>query len=486
MTKNNNLAFFRFRNIGKDVLLTSASGGWMILGQSDFDDFVGGKDIAKKEVKNELVVKGFYKTDDKKILDLAGEYLRMNQSAMSGPSLFILVLTARCNHRCLYCQATPESHQSNGYNMTQITAKKTIDVLFNTPSQGIGIELQGGEPLLNWPVLKFIVKYARELNKEVKKDLKISLVSNLTLIDEEKMKFLEENRVNISCSFDGPKNIHNKNRVYLEDGNSYDAVVKKIKYIQGVIKLNRKKSEEKHIDRLNAILTVSRFSLPHAKEIIDEYIKCDFTNIFLRPLSPIGLAKQHIDVIGYKIEDFIDFYKEAMDYILKLNSEGLLFVERMSFLALKKVLQGTDSGYLEMRSPCGAGIGQMAFDYDGRVYTCDEGRMAKKMGYDNFQIGNVNESRYNDLIDNDVTKTTCLSSVLDGHVSCMNCAYKPYCGTCPLINFMEYGTLFPQLSNTDRCKMNKAMFDYLFLKLKNKKYRKIFEKWFERHEEDVK
>lgn len=486
MTKKENLGFFRFRNIGKDVLLTGVSGSWMVLSQKDFDDFVAGKNIIKKEIKDELIAKGFYMVDDKKVLGLAGEYLRMNQSATAGPSLFILVLTARCNHRCLYCQATPENQRSKGYNMTQITAKKALDVLFNTPSQGIGLELQGGEPLLNWPVLKFIVKYAREINKEVRKDLKISLVSNLTLMDEDKMKFLEENKVNISCSFDGPKKIHNKNRVYLDDGNSYDAVVKKIEYIQAVIKLNRQKSKDKQIDRLNAILTVSRFSLPHAKEIIDEYVKRDFTNIFLRPLSPIGLAKQHIDAIGYRIEDFINFYKEAMDYILDLNSRGVLFVERMSFLALKKILHSTDSGYLEMRSPCGAGIGQMAFDYDGKVYTCDEGRMAKRMGYDNFQIGNVGESRYNELIDNDVTKTTCLSSVLDGHVSCMNCAYKPYCGTCPLINFMEYGTLFPQLSNTDRCKMNKAMFDYLFLKLKNKKYRKIFEKWLERHEEDVK
>jgi uncharacterized protein len=130
-----------------------------------------------------------------------------------------------------------------------------------------------------------------------------------------------------------------------------------------------------------------------------------------------------------------------------------------------------------LRSPCGAGIGQMAFDYDGKIFTCDEGRMARRMSHDNFMIGEVDDNDYNRLIDNEVVKTMCLASSLDNHAGCQDCVYKPYCGVCPLANYIECGTIFPQLSNTLRCRINKGIFDYIFLKIGNKKYRTVFESW---------
>lgn len=483
MAKKNNASKsgnFRFKELGKNYLITSDSGDWTWLTPKEFKRFSTGKIKKGEMIHKELATKGFLDVDKKKIVDLASKYLRLNRSVSQGPSLFIIVLTLRCNHRCLYCQAIPESPKSKGFDMDKNTAKKSVDLIFRTPSKFVRIEFQGGEPLLNWPVLKYIVKYAKAVNHEKKKDLQISLVSNLTALDDKKLKFLLDENVSISCSFDGPANVHNKNRIYLEGGNSHKAVVSQIARIQKAIQVKKKKEKDKFVDNLNAILTVSRFSLSYPKEIVDEYLRKGFVNVFVRPLSPFGLERQALGVIGYKAEDFIDFYKKSMDYILKLNLAGKFFAERATCYALKKLLQNEDPGYYEMRSPCGAGIGQMAFDYDGRVFTCDEGRMAARMGYDNFKLGQAEDNNYNQLIDNEVTKTMCLASSLDNHVSCQSCPYKPYCGTCPLANFIEYGTIFPQLSNTDRCKINKAMFDYIFLKMKNKRYKAILASWLER------
>jgi radical SAM protein with 4Fe4S-binding SPASM domain len=122
----------------------------------------------------------------------------------------------------------------------------------------------------------------------------------------------------------------------------------------------------------------------------------------------------------------------------------------------------------------------MAFNFDGAIYTCDEGRMAARMGHDNFRIGDVSSSRFNELIDHDVTKTMCVASCLDNHAGCADCAYKPYCGVCPLVHYMEYGTIFPQISATDQCKIKIAMFDYLFSKITTPKMKVIFERWLER------
>jgi len=305
------LGNFRFKKLGGKNLLTNDGGAWIFLNSKDFSRFLAGKIGEKEKVYQELEKKLFFKAGKPETAALASQYLKLNYSLAQGTSLFIIVLTLRCNHRCLYCQATPERPQSRGFDMSHLTAKKVVDLIFRTPSSFVRIEFQGGEPLLNWPVLKYIVRYAKELNQEKKKNLQISLVSNLTLLDDKKLKFLLDEAVDISCSFDGPAKVHNKNRIYLGGKNSHQAVCRQIKKIQAAIK--ERENKNKPVARLDAVLTVSRYSLPHFKEIIDEYLKRGFNNIFIRPLSPLGLGKQTWKKIGYSAQAFIDFYKKSMD-----------------------------------------------------------------------------------------------------------------------------------------------------------------------------
>ena len=450
-----------------------------MLTQRDFQRFVDGQIKKKDPIYVELVNKGFVGVNKKSLVEQAAGYLSLHRSVTQGPALFIFVLTLRCNHRCVYCQVTPERPKAKGFDMDESTARRAVDLIFRTPSPSIHIEFQGGEPVLNWSTLVFIVKYAQMLNQDRKRVLKISLVTNLTLLDEEKVKFLLANRISISCSFDGPAKVHNKNRIYLEKGASHTEVSKHIRKIQKAIVQQRKATSAEFVDVLTAILTVSKHSLPFYKEIVDEYMKMGFNSIFIRPLSLYGLAKKTLPIVGYNIEEFFDFYRKALDYILKLNLGGKFFIERNAYYVLAKIINGTDPCFTELISPCGAGIEQMAINYDGRIFTCDEGRMVSRMGYDNFQIGNVheNDGNFNQLIDNSVTKTMCLASCLDNHVSCSDCVYKPYCGICPLANFLDYGTIFPSIPNTDKCKMNIMMFDYFFQKAQNKKYMAIFKEW---------
>ena len=120
-----------------------------------------------------------------------------------------------------------------------------------------------------------------------------------------------------------------------------------------------------------------------------EYVRLGLEDIFFRPLSPLGFAKEVWDKIGYDAAEFGKFYLRALEYVLKLNAKGVKIREKMAVIMLEKIVNFTEPGYLDARCPCGASIGQLAYNYNGDIYTCDEGRMAAWSGNDMFRVGNV-------------------------------------------------------------------------------------------------
>jgi len=463
------VGFFRFKKLEDKYLLTNDFGYYIFLTPAQFKKFLGGNFDTKDEIYQELEEKGFIKNsfDLDKLME---RYRSRNITVFQGPSLHIIVVTLRCNFKCIYCQAASRPMEEKEYDMNLDAAKRVVDFIFKSSSPSITIEFQGGEPLVNWPVVKFIVEYARKKNETEKKQLLLSLVSNFSLMSEEKLNFLIKNKVSLCTSLDGPEKIHNKNRPW-SGGNSYKITTYWIKKIKELEKKKEKEGEKMY--HLSALLTISRFSLSEPKEIIDEYIKWGFKGIHLRPLSYLGLSGIFKNTIGYSAEEFLDFWKTAMDYIISINLKGKFFFERGTRIMLQKILTDQDTGFLDLRSPCGAGIGQVLYNYDGKIYTCDEGRMFKD---DTFMIGNINKDGYKKVISNDKIKTMIMASTLE-NLPCDYCVYKPYCGVCPVINYALYGNLFPQMPNTDWCKTHKGMLDYLFEKLQNDKIKRIFEEW---------
>lgn len=129
---------------------------------------------------------------------------------------------------------------------------------------------------------------------------------------------------------------------------------------------------------------------------------------------------------------------------------------------LRKILAGYSDNYMELRSPCGATVGQIAYYYDGNIYTCDEGRMMAEMGNTTFRLGNVYQMTYDDLLESNVCKVTCQSSVLESLPSCCDCVYHPYCGVCPVINLAMEHHIYERTPNNYRCQMYKGILDTLF------------------------
>lgn len=476
--------FFRFDKFGKNFLLTNDLGQYCFLSPEEFDDFS----------------KGFFKKESPKLKELEEKFFIINGNSSrkmvelykskntflfsKGPSLHIIVLTLRCNHKCVYCQASSVSQECPDHDMDIDIAKKIVDFIFETPNKNTAIEFQGGEPTLNWPVLEFIVKYARELNRTAKRNLEFRLVTNFSAMDEDRMNFIFENSISMSTSLDGPKEVHDENRIFLGKNKvgSYEVASKWLKKALGRYDSIKDDPKNKYGWQPGAITTISRKSLAYPNEIVDEYKKWGFENIFLRPINSFGVAKNVWIKIGYKPEEYIEFYKKAIRYIIKLNKKGEFFRELFATNMLVKMLTDSDPDYTELRSPCGAGIGQLLYNYDGKIYTCDEGRMVEG---DEFLIGDVKDDSYKKVIENSKIKSVCVASCME-NLTCDFCVFKPYCGVCPIHNYVNTGGIFASSANSDRCKINKAILKFLFEELQDPETKKIFKKWATRENKNKK
>ena len=225
----------------------------------------------------------------------------------------------------------------------------------------------------------------------------------------------------------------------------------------------------------HALITVTKESLKYPKEIVDEYVKLGFDVIHPRHLNKIGVAKKTWKQIGYSAEEFVNFWKKTMDYIIELNKKNIWIKERLTLIILKKILWHFEPNYTELRSPCGACISQLVYSPEGNVYSCDEGRMLQ----DNlFKIGNIHKKQSGVII-NENSLSIIMSSINDLQ-QCDDCVWQPYCGLCPVLNYAEFGSLIVDVNKTMRCKIFKETFRYIFEKiLFDEEAKNIFIKWLE-------
>lgn len=144
----------------------------------------------------------------------------------------VLELTEGCNLRCKYCvynPSYPNQREFRHRNMTFETAKKAIDFLdkHSSNNKEVYISFYGGEPVLNFELIKKCINYVNIKIKD--KNVLYAMTTNATLITENIADFLVENKVTIRVSLDGPKSIHDENRVYANGEGSFDTTVRGLK-----------------------------------------------------------------------------------------------------------------------------------------------------------------------------------------------------------------------------------------------------------------
>jgi len=468
---NNNTWFFRFKKFGDDYLITNDIAKYSFLTKQEFGDFIAWK-IISWDKYNELLARKFIK-DENYTKDMTLAYAMKNDFLAYGPSLHIIVTTLRCNHKCQYCHAAVAPMSAKNMDMTKKTAKKVVDTIFYTSNSSLTIEFQGWEALVNWDVVKYIVEYAEMKASHLHKTLQFALVTNLTLMDEEKLAYIIEHNIWMSTSLDWDEDVHNFNRTF-KDGNSFEKVTYWIKRINEEFEKNGRNS------KIWALLTVSKKTLTKYREVIDTYVELGLDSIFLRPLNPYGFAAADLEKLGYSTEEFIDFYHKSMEYILELNKKWTIFRESLSSIYLSKILTDRDPNYLDERSPCWACIWQVAYNFDGKIYSCDEGRMLWRMWDDNFLMTELTESgeeTYKNMIESDTTKAMVQVSTLDWLPGYNDSVYKPYIWVCPIHSYKTSWNIIPNYSKDHKKVLDYAVLDFLFKNLRIEENKKIFESW---------
>jgi uncharacterized protein len=359
--------------------------------------------------------------DQRSQLQLLAMRLRSRMAFLQYPSaLHIFVVTLRCEHSCPYCQVSRRSVDRERFDMSEGTAQRALRVALSAPAPTIKIEFQGGEPLLNFPLIKRIVGWARR-DVPTGKTVEFVIATNLALLDDQVLEFCRDNSVLLSTSLDGPADLHNKNRPR-PGKNSHELAEAGIRRAQTV--LGR--------DRIGALMTTTQASLDRVEDIIDEYLRLDLDGIFLRPLSPYGFAIKTRQFDKYRGQEWLKFYERGLHCILDINKRGRHFPEFYATLLLKRMLTDVPTGYVDLRSPAGIGLGALVYNYDGKVFASDEGRMLAEMGDRTFELGDLATDDYASLILSDKLIELVGGSLAQCSPECASCAFEPYCGSDPV------------------------------------------------------
>ena len=241
----------------------------------------------KKEEKEKLLNVGIYvryAQQDEDALNIVKE--RYNK--VSGKvHIMYFVLTSACNLACKYCFIENCTFNNKvEMNMKKETAlnaiRKYTEYLKREEIEDASVIFYGGEPIVNWDVIVEVIEYA----KAIKSSIKFSMVTNATLLSEEKIKYLAENKVEVGISMDGPKSLNDQNRIYRSSSKSvYDEVIKKFPKL----KINNCK--------FGLSITISKDFLKQQDEVLEWLkelnVRSDFYNLYHYTHYEIGWKENY-------------------------------------------------------------------------------------------------------------------------------------------------------------------------------------------------
>lgn len=387
---------------------------------------------------------------------LATKYRTKKQFLDGFTCLHIIVATLRCDHSCPYCQVSRVTANRTRFDMSQETATRAIDWIFESPAPEFKIEFQGGEPTLNPSLLEFVMRQARHRADREGRHVDFVIATNLAQIDDGLLELCKTYGVHLSSSCDGPEDLHNANRPR-PGKDSYARFASNLQRAREVL----------GPDRVSALMTTTPRAFGRVREIIDTYVSLGFDSIFLRPISPYGFARHMALDRAYASEQFVAFFREGLEYIIELNQRGIGIIETYSQVLLRKMLTPFSTGYVDLQNPAGAVTGALVYNYDGDVYASDESRMLAEMGDFSFRLGNLHRDDYRSVMTSERVKSIVGNSCLETLPGCSECAFLPYCGADPVYNWTTQGDIIGHRPTSEFCKRQTALFTYLFDRLRH-------------------
>lgn len=313
-----------------------------------------------------------------------------------------LNMTHDCNLSCEYCFAGGGTYHGERAFLSLETGKKAFDYLVKSSLNRNNLEVDffGGEPLMNFETIKQLVDYGRSLEKEHNKHFRFTITTNGVLLDDEKIKYINENMDNVVLSIDGRKQTNDKMRKTLNQKGSYEVIVKNF---QNFVK---QRGDKDYFARGTYTSNNLDFSedVKHLRDL-------GFDKISVEPVvtdesSNYALKEEHLEKLKAEYE------KLAKEYVGSYGDAEKNF----SFFHFNIELDGGPCIY-KRSIGCGAGTEYLAVTPNGDLYPCHQ-----FVGNEDFIIGNVNSG-----ITNEEVASLFKDVSVNDKPTCKECWAKYYC-----------------------------------------------------------
>ena len=321
-----------------------------------------------------------------------------------------------CNLKCQYCFAGEGEYHGRRALMSFEVGKKALDFLVANSGNRVNLEVDffGGEPLMNWQVVKDLVSYGRSLEKTHNKKFRFTLTTNGVLLNDEILEFVNREMANLVLSIDGRKEVHDRMRPMAGGQGSYDLILPKL------IKAAESRNQTNYYVRG----TFTRYNKDFAADIL-HLADLGFKQISVEPVvaskdEPYALREEDIP-------ELLTEYDKLAAEMIKRHKEGKDF----NFFHFMIDLEGGPCVYKRL-SGCGSGTEYLAVTPWGDFYPCHQ-----FVGNEDFLMGNVDDGIVRTDIRDEFKECNVYSKE-----KCRNCFAKFYCsGGCAANSYNFHGNI---------------------------------------------
>lgn len=354
-------------------------------------------------------------------------------------NLIELLVTEKCNLACPYCLAGANQTMPH---MEVETAERTIDLAFAMREADVlAFEFAGGEPFLRFSLMRRLADYIESHPQRAGRRVFLSVQTNATMLDEERVRWLRDHDVRVGISLDGPGKAQNISRPQVNGGESFSKMMRGLELLQ------------RFEVPFGALVVLNRANIDSPEALADFLVSVGVHGFRLNPVTFLGQARQNWKSVGVEQQEVIDYFNSLMTII----SERRLMLLEDNVRSMLDFLTSKQRRTRCMRSSCGAGDTFQAVVANGDIYPC--GRATQSPG---LRLGNVFEdgiaslsapARQNELMDQLRSRRPA------DFDDCARCSYRQLCQSgCSAQAWERHGTV---RHKTPECTFYKTLYPSL-------------------------
>ncbi|MBP46435.1 MAG: hypothetical protein CMH53_00660 [Myxococcales bacterium] len=413
------VAPFSYRWMGQQVLVTNDLGSWLFLDQVSFKSFVEGTLDTGGSTYEDLASKGFIPTELDKQAHTDSLKERMGYFH-HGPSRHTIAL----------------SNVDGSEKMSLLIGERTIDMAFQSNAQRLQFIFVTGQGPLNWDTLTSTVDFANMKNSLARKTVEFVLRGSLDALKPKQIKWLLANDFRFEADFDAATLAGEETPLR-----------------NTVAAIHEKLVENGANHRVVARINPSEQVLQMGPALLQGLRTLGVQAFVLRTA---GDGRQTVSP-----SDFGPFYRSILQALLDDDSDAPLW-EQTAVEFIGRIFGAPETALSTTRTLGTDGIGELAYGWDGTIYSSDEGRMLGDMGDPLFALGKVTTDNYQMVVTHPTVRALVLASVTDGQPGFVNWVYKPFCGSRASQNYIDQGSIQGRAGDSNLFGNHQVILDSIF------------------------